>query len=90
MAERCPTCGCPVQVYTGGEGTSSYEPAPVLPEDVRRAAVDACAVLLDASPRRGSRYFAGQVLAAALLAAGVSLDASDPVRTGSPTSSGEP
>lgn len=26
MSERCPTCGCPVAVVSGGEGTSYYEP----------------------------------------------------------------
>jgi hypothetical protein len=27
MVERCPTCGAPVEVVSGGEGTSHYEPA---------------------------------------------------------------
>jgi hypothetical protein len=25
MGERCPTCGASVRVYSGGEGTNSYE-----------------------------------------------------------------
>lgn len=82
MAERCPTCGSPVDVYTGGEGTSSFEP--VLPDELRSAALHAHTVLL--APKHGPRYFAAQRLYNALRSAGVPDDAFTVVRTGSPTS----
>jgi hypothetical protein len=35
--ERCPTCGCPVTVVGGDEGTSHYEPRPEYGPDGRWA-----------------------------------------------------